>query len=305
MRLISHNGQTAEFYSYDEFRADLLGNQGQFQPFGYTGYQKDDIAGTYYAQAREYDARTGRFTSEDVIKGSIYFPVSLNWYLYCQNQPIDYIDLNGLSREDARKYMEEYQWDEKEKRNPDYPSFRTNCANYVSQSLVAGGVAPVTYEWFCSEKVNASEIEKWVLKIGSKEHQMAGHNVYYNDTDKGHDVLLSDTWNNANAQYKYFANPHNGYSNGDVIKAGSSKEIKEILRNYDIQTGDLVYWSEKGDGYANRATIISKVDENFIYYAGNTSKKFDERITNDKFKRYKCIYIVRLKDEVFDNDCLE
>ena len=48
-------------YGYDEFGQDLYRNQGQIQPFGYTGYQSDRIAETYYAQAREYRAELGRF----------------------------------------------------------------------------------------------------------------------------------------------------------------------------------------------------------------------------------------------------
>ncbi|WP_416386582.1 RHS repeat-associated core domain-containing protein [Aequitasia blattaphilus] len=39
------------------------------QPFTYTGYQKDSIAGTYYAQVREYLPQVGRFISEDIVKG--------------------------------------------------------------------------------------------------------------------------------------------------------------------------------------------------------------------------------------------
>ena len=50
-----------ETYGYDEFGQDLYRNPGQIQPFGYTGYQSDRIAETYYAQAREYRAELGRF----------------------------------------------------------------------------------------------------------------------------------------------------------------------------------------------------------------------------------------------------
>lgn len=58
-------------YRYDEFGTDFLGNQGQLQSFGYTGYQRDAVAGIYYAQAREYDAWSGRFTGEEVIFGAV------------------------------------------------------------------------------------------------------------------------------------------------------------------------------------------------------------------------------------------
>ena len=48
------------------------------QPFGYTGYRYDNVADTYFAQAREYVPRVGRFAGEDWIKGSIEQPFSLN-----------------------------------------------------------------------------------------------------------------------------------------------------------------------------------------------------------------------------------
>ena len=82
MRLLSHSGQTKESYSYDEFGADLSRNQRQYQPFGYTGYQKDDIAGTYYAQAREYDAGAGRFISKDWDDFINLYIISLQIYMH-------------------------------------------------------------------------------------------------------------------------------------------------------------------------------------------------------------------------------
>ena len=82
-------------YRYDEFGTDPSGNQGQLQPFGYTGYQRDTVAGTYYAQAREYDAWSGRFTSEDVVKGSVAYPETLNAYGYCWGNPVKYVDRDG------------------------------------------------------------------------------------------------------------------------------------------------------------------------------------------------------------------
>ena len=60
----------------------FFGDAG-FQPFGYTGYQKEEAGGLYYAQARRYDADTGRFISEDKVKGFITMPVTLNAYGYC------------------------------------------------------------------------------------------------------------------------------------------------------------------------------------------------------------------------------
>ncbi|MCH5264025.1 MAG: RHS repeat-associated core domain-containing protein, partial [Lachnospiraceae bacterium] len=66
------------------------------QPFGYTGYRYDRTSGTYFAQAREYDAKMGRFLSRDKDK---YVYVgdcdSTNMYIYCRNSPLRYIDREG------------------------------------------------------------------------------------------------------------------------------------------------------------------------------------------------------------------
>ena len=82
-------------YGYDEFGNDLYSDleeagipnpysrQGEEQPFGYTGYRYDEISGTYFAQAREYQPKNGRFTAEDVIKGNGVVPETLNRYGYC------------------------------------------------------------------------------------------------------------------------------------------------------------------------------------------------------------------------------
>ena len=39
------------------------------QPFGYSGYQRDKVAGTYYAQEREYHPGLARFVERDIVKG--------------------------------------------------------------------------------------------------------------------------------------------------------------------------------------------------------------------------------------------
>jgi len=98
IRFIDNMGATIDSYGYDEFGVDLYSNQGMAQPFGYTGYTTDIIAGTYFAQAREYVPSAGRFGSEDLIRGYTSHPSTFNKYVYCLNQPIDFIDLNGLER---------------------------------------------------------------------------------------------------------------------------------------------------------------------------------------------------------------
>ena len=67
-------------------------------PFRYRGYYYDNETGLYYLNARYYDPSMGRFISPDVLtildetKGQIN---GLNLYMYCNNNPIMYVDPSG------------------------------------------------------------------------------------------------------------------------------------------------------------------------------------------------------------------
>ena len=95
IRLLEQGGESQAVYGYDEFGEDTYNTQGQIQPFGYTGYRYDNVADTYFAQAREYMPGVGRFAGEDWIKGSIEQPFSLNQYGYCFGNPEKFVDLDG------------------------------------------------------------------------------------------------------------------------------------------------------------------------------------------------------------------
>ena len=95
LRIEDSAGRIKESYGYGAFGEDLYQNQGEMQPFGYTGYQRDEIAGTYYAQAREYLAENGRFAEQDLIVGFVEYPETLNRYSYCWNNSLIYADYNG------------------------------------------------------------------------------------------------------------------------------------------------------------------------------------------------------------------
>ena len=50
----------------------------------------DPDTGLHYSNARWYDPELGRFITEDPIKDG------LNWYAYCGNNPVNYVDPTGL-----------------------------------------------------------------------------------------------------------------------------------------------------------------------------------------------------------------
>jgi len=56
---------------------------------GSLGHSTEDDTGLIYMRARYYDPAIGRFISEDPARDG------LNWYLYCENNPVNLVDQNG------------------------------------------------------------------------------------------------------------------------------------------------------------------------------------------------------------------
>lgn len=100
IRFVDEEGIVEDSYGYDEFGNDLYDNQGASQPFGYTGYQMDNISGTYFAQAREYNPLTGRFEARDTVIGFTKLLCSQNRYTYCFNNALLLVDKNGKEPDD-------------------------------------------------------------------------------------------------------------------------------------------------------------------------------------------------------------
>ena len=66
----------------------------------FTGKQIDEDTGLYYFNARWYDAELGRFVTEDPARDGT------NWYEYCKNNPLKYMDPTGLDDEEINKKNE-------------------------------------------------------------------------------------------------------------------------------------------------------------------------------------------------------
>ena len=189
-------------------------------------------------------------------------------------------------REKARIYMEQY-YKEPNGEYPYWDSDGGNCANFVSQTLVAGGV---------------KTSDKWYMENGNIIDEVKSHlwdKGKYNVSDG---KKYTNIWSLAPEQYKYFSDTQNGYINGEVLYAKNTAEIKNLLKNNNVQVGDLLYWDYYGEGVTH-ATIISKVDYETgkIFFAGNTKPRFDEEITDKKLSNYKGgVRIVRIKDESYN-----
>lgn len=82
--------------SYDEFgNLDKLDGTINLGDMLYSGFMRDDISGTYFAQARQYRTETGTFDAMDRIGGDITMPETLNPYVYCMQDPFSKTDKSG------------------------------------------------------------------------------------------------------------------------------------------------------------------------------------------------------------------
>ena len=75
-------------------------DEEDIDPFRHCGEYFDKETNKLYLRTRYYDPFTGRFATEDLIRAG------LNFYSYCSNNPIAFIDPLGLKEVPLRKYAE-------------------------------------------------------------------------------------------------------------------------------------------------------------------------------------------------------
>ena len=94
------NGNVNNTYNYEPF-GNILSSTGKGDAYKFIGtiygVEDDGMSGLYHMNNRYYDASTGRFVSRDIVRGYVSDPLSLNRYVYCKNNPVMYIDPEGLS----------------------------------------------------------------------------------------------------------------------------------------------------------------------------------------------------------------
>lgn len=87
---MSGSGGIALSYEYDAFGNQTEAEGDVYNPYRYTGEYYDEETGFVYLRNRYYDPSIGRFTQEDPAKDGA------NWYVYCGNNPVSFVDPLGL-----------------------------------------------------------------------------------------------------------------------------------------------------------------------------------------------------------------
>ncbi|MBC1801551.1 RHS repeat protein [Listeria booriae] len=86
-------------YVYDAWgnivKEVLITDEARQNPFKYAGYFHDVETGMYYLNARYYEANQGVFLSVDSEPGDERNPLTMNGYMYANNNPVEFIDADG------------------------------------------------------------------------------------------------------------------------------------------------------------------------------------------------------------------
>lgn len=401
-------GVSTSWKSYSAFgEIEASSTLGELPAYGYNAEEQHPKTGLSFMRFRYYEAKTSTFGVQDTYLGNIFSPLTLNRYLYCLGNPVNYVDptghkgignilLNAANRvinpkkkhggtqinnnsfaddpdqktiykpaweaydpsltpdqrhqrsvanatlnemlwhyelamnsgnaaaiayhlDCARKIQAEYEafyCGDAEKigvyiynreaainyawaftndfhsrdteldyilatlipgyRNSVFPiSYTSNCTNYTSQILFAGGI-PMTKDWRMLPGLTPASIEFQTL-LWSEYRRV------YQLWDS------TQEWTVASRQFEYFSDPKNGYINGNVINItkpnkpaiNNSTEVpysnlSSQLSSLNIQPGDLLYfYNEHG---VHHSTVVSKVDDDMIYYTANTNNRFNESL---------------------------
>lgn len=103
--LLDEAGTEVNTYKYDIWGQLIESNETIPNAIRYNHEYYDEESGFYYLRGRYYDPSVRRFTTLDPAEDGI------NWYAYCGNNPLDYIDPSGYAKTVVTKKMgNDYFW---------------------------------------------------------------------------------------------------------------------------------------------------------------------------------------------------
>ena len=224
--------------------------------------------------------RNGVTYSESLVTYGDKNPLNVTGVLENNRQMIDplklisYFELQYYNRSDAVDYAHDFY----DRRNFDYYSYTQDCANFVSQSLFAGGIQ-MTDDWHSYRDP---------AFLGSIFGTFNNNNRYNWD--------VSPAWRQVQDQYDYFSNPSNNYINGEVISLSRLDDFVEAVSKHNIREGDLMYFVEGGKlAHSSIITMVSSdVMDDGIYYSAHTNPRIDYPLYG--IIGNQTVNIIRMKD---------
>ena len=136
--LVKEDGSADATYRYTDFGETAINGDNKAEnEVCYTGGIYDQSTGLYYLNARYYNPEDGGFLTEDTYRGETNEPDTQNLYVYCADNPVNYVDPSGhkYDKDKAINYAHNHylNYNKKYNRHP------KDCTNFVSQCVHAGG----------------------------------------------------------------------------------------------------------------------------------------------------------------------
>ena len=127
--LTDYKGKVKESYAYDAFGVAYEGDFQRVNEYGYNGKRYDPAVALYDYGFRDLKPQLGRFITLDPIKDSF------NWYVYVNNDPINFIDPLGLSGtdKDGALTREEVLEELSQYKSTDYTSIKSEYDYYIDE----------------------------------------------------------------------------------------------------------------------------------------------------------------------------
>ena len=282
--LLTHTGDEIKSYTYNPygkekpFSINPAGNEtilyhwkneteNTHNPFRYCGEYYDEESGLIYLRNRYYDPSIGRFISEDPVRDG------LNWYVYCRNNPVNYVDPWGLKS---------------------YIFYTTGeDSDFTKQAMWKKEQLENTGEDVVMKKINSLEAfeNAWSSLGGDNDEKVDSLYIYSHGNERT--LILEDgTYNNA-------LSIDGKNSLGDKIGNLNELEPKRIeeLHLYSCNAGHIVTYYGKNK---NLASVLSKKVIGGVVYAydGNISfgkswvleplrNSFEDRLSLNQDSFYK------------------
>ena len=214
--LTNANGTITKNYQFDAFGNELTNNANDTNPFRYAGQYQDNETGLIYLRNRYYDSNNGRFITEDPIKDG------LNWYVYVNNNPINFIDPLGLAptpEEAAAMADHIYDWEkDSERRDRTVAGWRLIDVLHGRESMKMGIYIKDSDDW-----QNPSEYAL-VFRGSIIEFDIETVDVWKNNAEQLLSAKSADMWDAINYSVD-FTSSHSQ----EITFVGHSKGGAEAL----------------------------------------------------------------------------
>ena len=236
--LVDADGKVVVKYTYDSWgkvvavTGELADTVGVQNPFRYKGYYYDNETGMYYLKSRYYDAEIKRFICMDKYFMTNRGMNKSNMLVYCENNPINRVDMFGTCWYDAKGNWRHDNWEYK--------------GNYKRQPKPAGKPnINITYKLNKTMRNNAEELRNYRKENGYAS--AVGYFISKVKTGGDWDFKNQKSWNlNRDFSYTYknetlrfddIGNIHYGYVGrelfgvGMLVAGGGAYQIKTDYPN--------------------------------------------------------------------------